>query len=161
MGIGNWCFGLAAAMAVGTAAEAATVAHKIDFTVTEAFDEYIAEDETEVSYRTPLPGFWGFETGETNRGTLTISECGTRCVLVDLVVAGRSLFSDLGEGSTDDFFAVSDDIDYSWLNLWWTGTSGIFQYDQDRRPYYSFAEANISIAPVPLPAPAMLLPVGS
>ncbi len=159
MGVGNWCFGLAAAMTIGTAAEAATVSRRVSFTVVSAFDSYWPGDER---IDTPLPGFWGFGTGSSERGTLTVSDCaGAGCLFAELVVAGRTLFSENVSGTFDKFSGLQDEVSGTkWEEIAWNGLSGVLQYTFDGHPDYTFADATIELAPVPLPAPAILLPMG-
>lgn len=157
----------AAVVAVGVGqAEAATVTHKVIFTVTEAVDTYYPvydggpSDAPNVD--THRDGFWGLETGKPTRGTLTVSDdcLGFGCPLVKLVVAGTTLYDDVAEGVLNSFEGIQGFSGYKWEYIKWNGSSGIFQHIYDATPTVTFAEASMTLAPVPLPATAALLPLG-
>lgn len=163
MGFRVLCAAAAVVAGVGSA-DAATVTHDIVFTVTDAYDltsyfDYEIEEMVEV--RTDLPGFWGFATGSSTRGILEIVETVATQLTVRLVVAGTAVFeADDASGTIEAFYAVSGISGYKMDGLRWTGTSGKLEYTYDGSPDFTFADATISLAPIPLPATAALLPMG-
>lgn len=157
MGIRSLCAAAVVAVGVGSAADAAT--YDVIFTVTEAMDEYIGDDD-EQYVATPLSGWWGFDVNAPVAGTLSVSDDDNT---VSLDVAGNRLFEDydsiggIGGGGVSWLFGVGGS---ALTELRWFGDRGALIYLSDNRPDYTSARATLSLAPVPLPAAAALLPLG-
>ena len=163
MDIRALCTAAAVFIGVGSAADAATVTHSIVFTVTDAYDltsYFDYEKEEHVDRRTELSGFWGFATGSSTRGTLEIVEESSGHLEISLTVAGNVIFEADTSGTSEDFYAVDGISGYIMEGLRWTGASGTFDYTKDGQPDYTFADATISLAPVPLPPAVALMPMG-
>lgn len=163
MGIGNWCFGLVAAMAVGTAAEAAT--YNVAVTMTQnSLDCW--PGSSELCGSEPDLGSWsGLTLGRAVYGVLSIIENTVENeAQVSLYLNDGGAVFDYEmrpNQSNTGYWMMSSGYGY---DIHWDGEVGGFFYQDDGYPWSRSVRAGMSLgeapAPVPLPAGAALLPFG-
>lgn len=162
MSIRTFCAAAVVALGVGQA-EAATV-YDVIFTITKAKHLYIDDcyDE-DGSYTTCvstelLPDWRGMSVGDPLRGVFAVGDDG----FATLDVGGLRLFGDWGAYQAYDgdayWWEGSGGVWYTYLS--WNGTAGTLFHSLDNRPDSYDTYASLTLAPVPLPATAALLPLG-
>lgn len=156
VGLKAMCAAAALAVGVGQAAEAAT--YDVIFTITTAQHDYLDFDDGQKVTRTYLPEWWGVEVNTPMQGIL---EIGADAV-ASLVVNGRSFFGQADatqwQDAENSWTEGQGGVWYSYMT--WTGAAGAWYHTADHRPDYYDVYADISLAPVPLPMTAALLPLG-
>lgn len=151
MGIRALCAAAAVVVGVGQA-EAAT--YNVMFTIARADHVYYPADNSEYTI-TPLGEWRGMLVNSPLRGLLKLEEGITPI----LSVGGKFLFGGGdAENYADGSWWQTNETLYDYLT--WTGAEGTWMRREDNLPDYLFVDADIQLAPVPLPATAALLPMG-
>lgn len=161
MGIRALCAAAAVVVGVGSAAEAATV----DVVATMVYAEYSTgpvDDHSSWVITNPSE-YWGIPNGQSLPGTLSMSDVvydGFTHAWATFVVSGATIFDHAVSGDFSSFYGMNTDKPFQFYSLEWNGKDGLFQYSSDMGNYLESVVIEFTLAPVPLPATAALLPVG-
>lgn len=165
MGIKALCAAAAVVVAGVGAVDAAVVRKDVTFTFSEAvrWEEGDLHDRTDDVF-TYFDHHLGLPVGSPIKGELTITDIadawGEDLRWVNLVVGGVKLFADevAFTGPRHAFFNDTR-TGWDWYRLELFDALGFYEYFDDDRPNAYTATGTFSIAPVPLPASAALLPL--